>query len=60
MLTRKLGVFNLVIFSGVAYAILIFGLFGISTVPGVIVFALLAGFFSGACACRRNPQDAQT
>ena len=48
-LTPRFGVFNLVIASGAAYAVVIFGLFGISTTAGVIVFAILYGFCSGAC-----------
>lgn len=40
MLTPKFGVFNLVLFSAVAYAVVIFGLFGINNTAGVIVFAL--------------------
>lgn len=49
MLTPKFGVFNLVLFSGVAYAVVIFGLFGINNTGGVVVFALLSGFLAGAC-----------
>lgn len=55
MVSRKLGVFNLVIFSGTAYAIVIFALFGVKSVTGIIIFALLTGFFSGACMCTFLP-----
>lgn len=49
MLVPKYGVFNLLIFSGVACAAVIFALFGISTTTGIIIFAILSGFSSGAC-----------
>ncbi len=51
MLAPKYGVFNLLIFSGAACAVVIFALFGISTTAGIVIFAILSGFMSGACAC---------
>ncbi|KAI0084013.1 major facilitator superfamily domain-containing protein [Irpex rosettiformis] len=48
MLAPKYGVFNLLIFSGVGAAVVIFALFGISTTAGIVIFAILSGFMSGA------------
>ncbi|KAI0027978.1 major facilitator superfamily domain-containing protein [Vararia minispora EC-137] len=42
-----LGIFNSVILSGVCYAAVVFGLFGITTVAGITIYALLSGFFTG-------------
>ncbi|KAI0311457.1 hypothetical protein OF83DRAFT_1087677 [Amylostereum chailletii] len=44
----RFGVFNLLIASTIACGALIFALYGISATPGVVIFAILYGFFSGA------------
>ncbi|KAI0311458.1 MFS general substrate transporter [Amylostereum chailletii] len=43
-----LGVYNLLIVSGFVCSALIFALYGISSTAGVVIFAILYGFFSGA------------
>ncbi|CAL1708741.1 unnamed protein product [Somion occarium] len=48
ILAHRLGTFNFLIFSTAAMAVVIFALFGISSVGGIVVFAILAGLFSGA------------
>lgn len=50
MLVRPLGVFNLMIFSIAALGILIFCMLLVKDIPGTVIFAMLYGFFSGACA----------
>ncbi|KAI0027983.1 MFS general substrate transporter [Vararia minispora EC-137] len=42
------GIFNSVILSGVCYTAVIFSLFGVTTVAGITIYALLSGFFTGA------------
>lgn len=49
-LADKLGVYNLLIPSILASAVLIFALFGATSTGGVITVAVLFGFSSGACA----------
>ena len=45
----KYGPFNTVLPVTFACAVLLFALFGITTLAGTVVFAILFGFFSGAC-----------
>ncbi|KAI0031761.1 major facilitator superfamily domain-containing protein [Vararia minispora EC-137] len=47
-LSPRFGVFNFLIFTGIACAVLIFAMFGVSSVAGVAVLSVLYGFFSGA------------
>ncbi|TFY83088.1 hypothetical protein EWM64_g921 [Hericium alpestre] len=44
---KKFGVWNALIIFGFSSAALIFALFGVHTVAGVLVFSILWGFFSG-------------
>jgi MCP family monocarboxylic acid transporter-like MFS transporter 10 len=50
-LAETLGVFNAMCFTAISSSALIFGLLGVKTVAGVVVFAVLFGFFLNACAC---------
>lgn len=50
MLANKLGVFNTLIIAGVSCAAIIFALFGVHAVAGIVVFAIISGFVSGGCA----------
>ncbi|THU98498.1 MFS general substrate transporter [Dendrothele bispora CBS 962.96] len=47
-LADRYGPFNAIIPCAAACGILIFALFGVNTVAGVVVFSILYGFFSGA------------
>ncbi|KAG5635160.1 hypothetical protein H0H81_012186 [Sphagnurus paluster] len=46
---RPLGVFNLMIFCMASVGVLVFCMLPVKDVPGTVVFAVLYGFFSGAC-----------
>ncbi|KAK7693169.1 hypothetical protein QCA50_002735 [Cerrena zonata] len=46
-LSHRTGVFNMMIIISTGTAAVLFGMAGIKTVPGTVVFALLYGFFSG-------------
>jgi hypothetical protein len=48
-LADKMGVINVLIFVSFSTGVLTFALFGVTTTGGVIVFAILYGFFSGSC-----------
>jgi hypothetical protein len=49
LLVPRIGIINMTIICGSACGILIFCTLAVHDVPGTIVFALLYGFFSGAC-----------
>ncbi|KLO08380.1 MFS general substrate transporter [Schizopora paradoxa] len=46
-LAKKVGIVNLVLVFAAGCAALLFSLFGVKTVGGVVAFAILFGFFSG-------------
>lgn len=46
---RQLGVFNLVVFCLTMAAILVFCTLVVKDVVGTMIFAIMYGFFSGAC-----------
>ena len=48
----------MLLFSGIACAVLIFALFGINALPGITVFTILSGFFTGWC--KLAPDTPQT
>ncbi|VDC06026.1 unnamed protein product [Peniophora sp. CBMAI 1063] len=54
-LAPQLGVFNLLISSIAVCGILIFAMFGINSTAGVVIFAILYGFFSGAMLSLLTP-----
>ena len=51
LLADRFGCFNLLIACGLGTAAIVFGLYGIHTLPGILVFSVLSGFFSGGCEC---------
>jgi len=54
-LADRMGVFNVLIFMTFGTGVLVFALFGVTTVAGVVVFAILYGFFSGAVLSLFSP-----
>lgn len=43
------GVYNVLLPSMAASAVMLFAMFGVKTLAGMIIVGLLFGFFSGAC-----------
>lgn len=54
LLADSYGQFNALSIVSISTGVLIFALLGVDSTPGVIVFAILYGFFSGACQCSRS------
>ncbi|KAI0057041.1 MFS general substrate transporter [Artomyces pyxidatus] len=51
----RFGVYNMIIFAGLACGVLLLSLFGIATVTSSMIFAVLYGFFSGAFLSLLSP-----
>ena len=47
--TRSVGITNMLLFVGAACGVLNLAMIGVKTVAGFTIFAILYGFFSGAC-----------
>jgi MCP family monocarboxylic acid transporter-like MFS transporter 10 len=50
MLVAHVGIFNMMITCVGICSLLVFCMSAVKDAPGIIVFAVLNGFFSGACA----------
>lgn len=49
---NRFGVFNVIIVCTFCSTVILFGMLGVVSVAGIVIFSLLYGFFSGACASR--------
>ncbi|KAI0057020.1 MFS general substrate transporter [Artomyces pyxidatus] len=55
LLTNKLGALNVMTMAASGCAILLFALFGVKTIAGVVVFAIVYGFFAGGFFATLSP-----
>ncbi|KZP00819.1 MFS general substrate transporter [Calocera viscosa TUFC12733] len=58
LIADKIGIFPVFVPTSVVAGAVVFAMFGISTIPAVIIFCLLYGFFSGAYISLMGPMFA--
>lgn len=51
LVSKRIGVINVMLICVSAVMALLFGLLGVKSLASVAVFAVLYGFFTGACKC---------